>query len=153
MAEAIEVRALARTDQSEWLRLWDGYNQFYGRTGANALASEVTRMTWERFFEGCEPMHALVAARAGAILGFTHYLFHRSTIQLMPVCYLEDLYTAPDARGQGVASALVAAVYERARSAGVRSVYWQTHESNAVAMRLYDKLATRFGFIVYDKVL
>lgn len=153
MAGAIEVRALARSDRDPWLRLWDGYNVFYGRTGANALAGEVTQSTWERFFDAAEPMHALVAARAGSLLGFTHYLFHRSTIQLTPVCYLEDLYTAPDARGQGVASALVTAVYERARAAGVRSVYWQTHESNAVAMRLYDKLAARLGFIVYDKVL
>jgi GNAT superfamily N-acetyltransferase len=71
----------------------------------------------------------------------------------MPVCYLEDLYTLESARGQGVASALIEAVYAVARTAGVRSVYWQTHESNAVARRLYDKIATRLGFIVYDKAL
>jgi ribosomal protein S18 acetylase RimI-like enzyme len=70
-----------------------------------------------------------------------------------PVCYLEDLYTLEAARGQGVARALIEAVYARAREAGVRSVYWQTHESNTVAMRLYDKMAARFGFVVYDKIL
>ena len=70
-----------------------------------------------------------------------------------PVCYLEDLYTLEAARGQGVARALIEAVYARAREAGGRSVYWQTHESNTVAMRLYDKMAARFGFVVYDKIL
>ena len=153
MADPISLRALRREDLNAWQRLWDGYNEFYGRTGATALAPEVTRATWSRFFDEYEPMYALVAEQNSAVVGFVHYLYHRSTTHLMPVCYLEDLYTLASVRGQGVASALIEAVYARAREAGVDSVYWQTHESNAVAIRLYDKLATRFGFIVYDKVL
>jgi len=98
-------------------------------------------------------VHALVAERGGQVLGLAHYLFHRSTTHLSAVCYLEDLFTAPAARGGGIGRALIEAVYDRARAAGVRGVYWQTHESNAVAMRLYDRLAARLGFIVYDKVL
>jgi len=151
--EPIAVRGLQRTDFAAWKELWDGYNAFYGRSGATALAAEITQMTWSRFFDAYEPVHALVAERAGALLGLVHYVFHRSTIQLSPVCYLEDLYTHEAARGQGVARTLIEAVYDCARRGAVRSVYWQTHESNAVAIRLYDRVATRFGFIVYDKVL
>jgi len=153
VSDELLVRELQPTDRAAWQRLWDGYNVFYGRTGAAALAPEVTEMTWSRFFDRYEPVHALVAERAGALIGLTHYVLHRSTIQLMPVCYLEDLYTLESARGQGVASALIEAVYAVARAAGIRGVYWQTHESNAVARRLYDKIATRLGFIVYDKAL
>lgn len=153
MTDPITVRTLQRGDYSAWQRLWDGYNEFYGRTGAAALAPEVTRATWARFFDEYEPVHAMVAERGAAVVGLVHYIYHRSTTHLGPVCYLEDLYTLEAVRGQGVASALIQAVYARAREAGVHSVYWQTHESNAVAIRLYDKLATRFGFIVYDKVL
>jgi GNAT superfamily N-acetyltransferase len=151
--DPIAVRRLQRGDLAAWQRLWDGYNEFYGRTGATALAPGITRATWSRFFDEYEPVHALVAERGGAVVGFVHYIFHRSTTHLGPVCYLEDLFTLESVRGQGIASALIEAVYARAREAGVDSVYWQTHESNAVAMRLYDKLATRFGFLVYDKVL
>ena len=153
MTDPIAVRTLQRGDFSAWQRLWDGYNEFYGRTGATALSPEITRATWSRFFDEYEPVHALVAERGAAVVGLVHYIYHRSTTHLGPVCYLEDLYTLEAVRGQGVASALIQAVYARAREAGVDSVYWQTHESNAVAIRLYDKLATRFGFIVYDKVL
>ena len=32
-------------------------------------------------------------------------------------------------------------------------VYWQTHETNTVAMRLYDQLAEKSGFLVYRKLL
>jgi GNAT superfamily N-acetyltransferase len=98
-------------------------------------------------------MHALVAESGGALLGLAHYLFHRSTIQLGPSCYLQDLFTVSEARGRGVGRALVEAVYERARSAGCSRVYWQTHESNATAMALYDRLAERSGFVVYRRDL
>jgi GNAT superfamily N-acetyltransferase len=153
MSGSISVRELERADLPAWQGLWDDYNTFYGRTGPAALSPAVTQATWTRFFDAYEPMHALVAERTGELVGMVHYLYHRSTTQLMPVCYLEDLFTLQSARGQGVARALIEAVYECARGAGIGSVYWQTHESNAVAMRLYDKIAARLGFIVYDKVL
>jgi GNAT superfamily N-acetyltransferase len=146
---SIEVRTVRRDDFEAWRQLWDGYNAFYGRSGTTALPAEVTQTTWERFFDVSEPMHALVAGRSGALLGLAHFLYHRSTIQLQPTCYLQDLFTAEAARGHGIGRALIHAVYERARSAGSTRVYWQTHESNAVAMRLYDKVAEKSGFIVY----
>jgi len=136
-----------------WLPLWDGYNAFYGRSGDTALPLEVTRTTWLRFFDADEPMHALVAEDGEELLGLTHYLFHRSTTLIPPITYLQDLFTVPSARGRGVASALIEAVYARAAEAGSPRVYWQTHETNAVARSLYDKIAERSGFLVYRKVL
>lgn len=149
MSAALTIRSAVREDHARWLPLWDGYNRFYGRHGATALPEEITRTTWARFFDAYEPMHALVAEREGRLLGLVHYLFHRSTTLLGPICYLQDLYTDESARGQGVGRALIEAVYQRARDAGSSRVYWQTHETNATARRLYDQLAERSGFIVY----
>ncbi|MGB6636408.1 MAG: GNAT family N-acetyltransferase [Bradyrhizobium sp.] len=132
--------------------LWDGYNAFYGRSGPTALSPEITRMTWLRFFDAGEPVHALVAESDGRLVGIAHYLFHRSTIAIEPVCYLQDLFTVEAARGQGVGGALISEVYERARQAGTPRVYWQTHETNHTAQQLYDRVAERSGFIVYRKV-
>jgi len=146
---SIDVRSVRRDDFSAWQRLWSGYNAFYGRAGATALPIEVTQMTWSRFFDEYEPMHALVAERSGALIGLTHFLYHRSTIQVSPTCYLQDLFTVTAARGQGVGRALIQAVYERAKLARSSRVYWQTHETNEVAMRLYDTVAEKSGFIVY----
>lgn len=147
----ITVRSVARADHDAWLSLWDGYNVFYGREGATALPAEVTAMTWARFFDAYEPMHALVAEADGQLLNLAHYLLHRSTIRIEPNCYLQDLFTVPAARGRGVGRALIEAVYDRARAAGCSRVYWQTHEGNATAMALYDKLAERSGFVVYRR--
>ena len=149
MQESVQIRAARHADFPAWKELWDGYNAFYGRTENTALAPEITRMTWSRFFDSYEPMHALVAETGAGIVGLAHFLYHRSTIQISPTCYLADLFTLDAARGQGVGKALILAVYEHAKASGSPRVYWQTHETNTVAMRLYNGVAERSGFIVY----
>src|SRR5450830_767979 len=98
----VDIRAARKEDFPAWHSLWLGYNTFYGRHGETALATEITDMTWSRFFDAYEPMHALVAERDGQLLGLAHFLFHRSTTQIAPNCYLQDLFTVATARGQGV---------------------------------------------------
>ena len=152
MSDNLTVRFVQRSDFDKWLPLWDGYNAFYGRSGPTALAPEITKVTWQRFFDAYEPVHALVAERDGELLGLTHYLFHRSTTMIEPNCYLQDLFTNPAARVRGVGRALINGVYDQAKSAGYSRVYWQTHETNHTAMQLYDKVAEHSGFVVYRKL-
>jgi GNAT superfamily N-acetyltransferase len=98
-------------------------------------------------------MHALVAEQGDELLGLTHFLFHRSTISLGPVCYLQDLFTVEASRGRGVGRALIEEVYRCAVDAGCSRVYWNTHKTNVTAMKLYDKVAEESGFLVYRKAL
>jgi GNAT superfamily N-acetyltransferase len=147
----IAVRPVRKDDFPAWLKLWDGYNAFYGRSAETALPSAVTHMTWSRFFDSYEPVHALVAEDAGTLLGLVHFLYHRSTTDIAPVCYLQDLFTAPEARGKGIGRALIQRVYEHAKDSGAPEVYWQTHETNVAAMKLYDKVAGKSGFLVYSR--
>jgi GNAT superfamily N-acetyltransferase len=152
MSGDVTIRAVTRQDYDQWLPLWDGYNAFYERSGPTALAPEITDMTWARFFDAYEPVHALVADGGGKLLGLTHYLFHRSTTAIGPNCYLQDLFTSEAARGQGIGRALISAVYAQAKLAGSPRVYWHTHETNLTAQLLYDKMAEKSGFIVYRKI-
>jgi GNAT superfamily N-acetyltransferase len=153
MDDSLTVRGIAREDYDQWLPLWDGYNAFYGRSGPTALPANIPATTWARFFDPNEPVHALVAESGGELIGLTHYLFHRATTTIAPLCYLNDLFTSEAARGKGVGRALIEAVYAQARQAGAARVYWQTHETNTTAQTLYDKIAERSGFIVYRKAL
>lgn len=153
MSGDLVVRPIAREDHTQWLPLWDGYNAFYGRSGATALQPEITATTWVRFFDPYEPVHALVAERDGRLLGLTHYLYHRSTTMIEANCYLQDLFTVEAARGQGVGRALIEGVYERAKADGATRVYWMTHQTNATAMKLYDQVAEKSGFLVYRQGL
>lgn len=152
MSAMLTIRPVTRQDYNQWLPLWEGYNAFYGRSGPTALAPAITQLTWMRFFDAYEPVHALVAESGGSLVGLTHYLFHRSTTAIEPSCYLQDLFTAEAARGKGVGAALINAVYDAAKRAGSPRVYWQTHETNLTAQRLYDRIAERSGFIVYRKI-
>jgi GNAT superfamily N-acetyltransferase len=152
-APNLVVRPVVDADFTAWMPLWDDYNAFYGRSGPTALPEEVTRVTWARFIEEAEPVHALVAERAGRLLGLVHFLYHRSTSQIAMNCYLQDLFTNLDARGTGVGRQLIQAVYVRARAAGAGRVYWLTHHTNTTARRLYDQVAEDSGFVMYRKML
>ena len=153
MSGDVNIRFVTRQDYAQWLPLWDGYNAFYGRSGPTALAPEITAMTWQRFFDGYEPVYGLVAESGGELLGLTHYLLHRSTTLIEPLCYLQDLFTSEAARGKGVGRALIEGVYAQAKLLGSPRVYWQTHQTNTTARTLYDKVAEHQGFIVYRKQL
>ncbi len=149
MPGSLTVRPAALADFPQWSPLWEGYNAFYERT----IPAEVTQMTWSSFFDAYEPVHAAVAEKDGRLLGLAHFLFHRNTAMIAPVCYLQDLFTHEAARGQGIGRALIEAVYQRARMAGSPRVTWMTQETNLTAMRLYDQVAQRSGFVQYRKQL
>lgn len=145
----MNIRPVTASDVDAWRPLWDGYNAFYELGGDTVPPDEVTAVTWQRFLDPDEPLFALVAEDEGRLVGLVHYLFHRSTTSIEPVCYLRDLFTLPSERGKGVGRALIQAVGDAARAEGVTNVYWQTHETNAAGRRLYDSVATNEGFIVY----
>jgi GNAT superfamily N-acetyltransferase len=147
------LREVVPSDFAQWKPLWDGYNAFYGRKDQTALPQEITQRTWSRFFDAYEPMHAVVAEKHGQLIGLVHFIFHRSTITIEPSCYLQDLFTVESARGKGVGHALIQEVYDRAKVSGCSRVYWHTHETNATAMKLYDQVAEKSGFVVYRKSL
>ncbi|RFB80967.1 GNAT family N-acetyltransferase [Methylovirgula sp. 4M-Z18] len=143
------IRAVTPADRAQWEPLWQGYLTFY----KTSVRPEVTETTWARFFNGLEPMHAFVAEDKGELVGLVHYLYHRNTWMIEPVCYLQDLFTRDDQRGTGVGRALIEAVYGAAKAAGAGRVYWMTHETNLPAQALYDTLADKPGFIQYRKAL
>jgi len=142
------VRPLMPADRDQWLVLWRDYLAFY----ESDVPGDVTELTWQRILDPEAPIHGLCAATPdGRILGIVHYLFHPVTWAAGPRCYLEDLFTASEARGRGVGRALIEAVYAAADARGADQVYWLTQEFNATARRLYDQVATATPFIKYRR--
>lgn len=141
------VRPLDRADKDAWERLWRGYVAFYEADVSDA----VTALTWERLVGETDPMFGMVADdEKGDVIGIVNCVLHANTWMAEPVCYLEDLFVAPDARGHGAGRALVEAVAELARTQGWGRVYWMTKASNAVARSLYDRLAPATDWVRYD---
>jgi GNAT superfamily N-acetyltransferase len=146
---SIVIAPFQPADYDHWLPLWRGYQAFY-RTD---IPNGTTQVTWRRMLDPAEPMWGALARVADAPVGMVHWIFHRSNWTIGDYCYLQDLFVAPGVRGGGVGRALIESVYEAARRAGSPRVYWLTHESNAEAITLYDRVADRSGFIQYRKIL
>ncbi len=140
------IRPLEARDEAGWRRLWTLYLEFYG----TAVPEAVHASTFARLL-GDDPQdfNALVAEVDGRPLGLAHYLFHRHCWRIENVCYLQDLFVTPEARGTGLGRALIEAVYARADAAGAPSVYWLTQDFNAEARQLYDRVAQVTPFIRY----
>ena len=145
----VQTRSLRATDREQWEALWADYNAFYGRVGATALSERVIATTWARLLCSGEPVVGAVAEQEGELVGLAHCIFHRNMIQVSDTCYLQDLFTAPSARGFGLAQRLVAKMFAICEEHGVQDMYWHTQTSNSTARRLYDRIATNTDFLVY----
>lgn len=144
---AITIRPLAQSDHADWRRLWTDYLTFY----KTSVPEEVYQTTWKRLFTESEfEPKGFLAVLDGKPVGLVHFLYHRSCWSLQGNCYLQDLFTDPGARGSGAGAGLIEAVRGHAEARGVANVYWMTHETNATARKLYDRVARRTGFIEYD---
>ena len=148
LAASLVIRHPRVDERSDWEPLWKGYQAFY----KVVISHETTSATWARLHDPNEPMGILGAYDDCRLCGIAHYLFPRSCWTIGDYCYLQDLFVAENARNLGLGRALIAAVEAQARRAGASRLYWLTHESNASARALYEKLAERSGFIQYRKL-
>ncbi|HRL94627.1 MAG TPA: GNAT family N-acetyltransferase [Pseudomonas sp.] len=144
----LQIRPITAADHAAWLPLWQGYQRFYNAD----ITPEVSALTWQRFLDPAEPMFAALAWQDGVAVGLVHWIFHRSCWTVSDYCYLQDLYVAETARGGGVGRALIEQVYAAAQAYGANRVHWLTQEDNAQARQLYDRIASRSGFIQYRQL-
>ena len=148
MSHPITTRPLEHGDEAEWRRLWKGYLEYY----ETSVSDEVYETTFRRLLSDDHPrQNGLIALREGRAVGLVHYIYHPHNWKIEDVCYLQDLYTDPDARGTGVGRALIEAVYAAADTVGCPSVYWLTQDFNKAGRRLYDKVGTLTPFIKYTR--
>ena len=148
MRDDITIRPIEAGDQDEWRRLWTGYLDYYETT----VPEEVYETTFRRLISADHPrQNGLVALRGGTPVGLVHYIYHPHNWKLEEVCYLQDLYSDPAARGTGVGRKLIEAVYAAADADGRPAVYWLTQDFNQTARQLYDRIATLTPFIKYAR--
>lgn len=144
----LEITPTLASDEADWRALWHDYLAFY-ETG---LPEDVYAASFARIVDpAVTDYHGLVARVDGVAVGIANYIFHRHGWRIEEVCYLQDLYVAPAARGTGAGRALLLAVYDAADAAGRPEVYWMTDARNARARRLYDEVGQLTPFIKYRR--
>ncbi len=141
----IKVVPAQGKDYKQWLPHWLAYQAFYNVD----LSEEVTTETWLRFFDEAEPVYCAVAKQGDVVLGFVHYVIHRSTWAFNNFCYLEDLFVSPEVRSMNIGKRLIEYVQKEAKAIQCARLYWHTQEGNHVAQKLYDWVAEKPGVIEY----
>jgi len=145
----LEIRRVSADDHAAWLPLWQAYLRFY----KTELPDVVNQSTWQRLLDGSEPTHAALAWNGDTAVGLVHFIYHRSNWSIENSCYLQDLLVTEQSRGTGVGRQLIEFVYATAKADGCCKVHWLTHETNATAIQLYERIAERPGYIQFRKAL
>jgi GNAT superfamily N-acetyltransferase len=144
----LTIRPIETDDKPAWTLLWRAYLEFY----ETSVPDAVYDTTFARLISPDHPaQNALIAVQDGHIIGLVHFIYHPHNWRIEPVCYLQDLYVAPEARNSGAGRALIEAVYARADRDGCPSVYWTTQDFNTTARQLYDRIGTLTPFIKYTR--
>jgi GNAT superfamily N-acetyltransferase len=139
------IRAAVPADEAAWRQLWRGYCDFY----KTKIPDEVTQRTWKRILDPDSAIMCIVAEVDGQVYGFAHCVVHENTWETQPVCYLEDLYVLPSARGRGIGKALIEWLRNAMRAEGWARVYWVTQHDNTIARSLYDQFTQADGNVRY----
>lgn len=143
------IRPLSSADYQQWLGLWNQYLVFYKHT----LSSNQTELTFSRLTASDSDLHGIVLEDQGVLIGIAHFSFTSSTWDENKNLYLEDLFVDPASRGKGYGRALIKAVAEVGKENKAQKLYWQTHRDNATAQTLYETLASKSEFVIYEKNL
>lgn len=146
---AIQIRPVSQQDHAAWLPLWQAYLTFYKAE----LPDAVSASTWQRFLDPAEPTNAALAWLDGKAVGMVHFIYHRSNWSVANACYLQDLLVDPGQRGTGIGRLLIEHVYATAKANNCDKVHWLTHETNATAIQLYERIAERPGYIQFRKMI
>ncbi|MCB5411432.1 GNAT family N-acetyltransferase [Pseudogemmobacter faecipullorum] len=145
---SVTIRPLCPADEPVWRQLWTQYLEFY----ESSVPEQVYETTFKRLTDPeVKAQFGLIAEAEGRAIGLVHGIFHPHNWRVEEVCYLQDLFVSPEARGTGAGRALIEAVYARADANGTPAVYWLTQEFNATARQLYDRIARVTPFIKYQR--
>ena len=139
------IRAALPSDETAWRHLWRSYTDFYRAE----LTEEVTNRTWNRILDPDSAVMCVVAEIDGHVYGFANCVVHENTWETQAVCYLEDLFVTPAARGRGVATALLEWLRNAMRAEAWSRLYWVTRADNVQARRLYDRFTQADDFVRY----
>ena len=143
----VTVRPVDAADFFAWIELYAAYGEFY----KTPLDDEKALLVWSWITDPGHETGALFAVDdSGTPMGLAHYRAFARPLSGSRGLYLDDLFVTPPARSQGVASALLETLRSKAQAEGFSVVRWITAADNAVAQRLYDRLATKTDWVTYD---
>ena len=148
VVDSIDIIKINESRHLEWRRLYQSYAEFY----KTSLSDNTAKIVWQWIIKG--HIRALAAQdNLGALVGIAHWQKILRPLHGTSIAYLHDLYVAPETRGGGVGEKLIIAASADAHKEGYKTMRWATAADNHKAMRLYDRIADKTSWMIYDRQL
>lgn len=136
---AATIRPALPEDAAALLRLIQAFNQ-----EESGRASPLTAALLDEVLFGPAPRFAVqLADQAGALVGYAAFFPSYDTDHAAKGFYLQDLFVAPAARGQGIGRALLAAVATACLDQGGQYMFWNALERNRAGRAFYRAIGAR----------
>ena len=131
----MQVREASSADLDLIVPLFDAYRRFYRQASDLPSARSFLRARLDR-----KDSAILLALDQSQAVGFTQLYPSFSSVSMARIFILNDLFVSPEARGQGVGSALLAAAADFGRRAGACRLALTTETTNTVAQSVYERM-------------
>ena len=140
------IRNIEIKDKLQWEKLYRGYADFY-----KVEISEQTLSTvWNWLHDLKHELNGLVFEIDKNIVAIAHYRRMPSPLRGKYIGFLDDLYVHPDFRGRKIAEDIIIKLNEISKEKGWGLVRWITRNDNHSAKSLYDRIAKKSTWDVYE---
>ena len=142
----IKVRHIIEKDFKEWRPLFEGYADFY----KVKINDDIIDNVWSWLHDSKHVLKALVVEKNQQIVAFAHYRKMPSALRGKDIGFLDDLYVHTEYRGQKLSELLIYELQKISKENNWNLVRWITRDDNERAKKVYDKIANKTNWDVYE---
>ena len=140
------IRDIEIKDKLEWEKLYQGYADFY----KVEITEETLNTVWNWLHDLKHELNGLVYEIDNHIVAIAHYRQMPSPIRGKNIGFLDDLYVHPDFRGRKIGEDIINKLNEISKEKGWGLIRWITRNDNHSAKSLYDRIAKKSTWDVYE---
>ena len=140
------VRDIEIKDKVEWEKLYYGYADFY----KVEITEEIIKTVWNWLHDLKHELNGLVYEIDNHIVAIAHYRQMPSPLRGKNIGFLDDLYVHPDYRGRKIGEDIINKLNEISKERGWGLIRWITRNDNHSAKSLYDRIAKKSTWDVYE---
>ena len=140
------IRNIEIKDKEQWKKLYHGYADFYQVT----ISEQILETIWDWLHDTDHDLNALVYEIDNSIVALAHYRRMPSPLRGKYIGFLDDLYVDPQFRGKKIGEKIIKSLNEISKERNWGLIRWITRNDNHNAKSLYDKVAKKSTWEVYE---
>ncbi|MHA7880530.1 MAG: GNAT family N-acetyltransferase [Saccharospirillum sp.] len=130
------IAPLTEADKADWLRLFQGYADFY----KTALTGQTQEAVWQWLLDADHVFEGLILRGSDhRAIGIVHFRACPRSLSGGDIGFVDDIFIDPEFRGTGAADAFVARLEAIARERGWPLLRWVTQHFNERGRAFYDR--------------